>query len=139
MELIKQSIRCMNEQGIFQWNDDYPDVEIVSKDIRGQGLYILKSGENIGGIVTLNEELSLDFSRNRIPEPTGKELIIHRLAVHPAYQGRGMAGKLLDFVYNYAVAKGYKSAMLSVLAENYIARNLYTKNGYLETGSAYFS
>ena len=139
MELIKQSIRCMNEQGIFQWNDDYPNVEIVSKDIRGQGLYILKSGENIGGIVTLNEELSLDFSRNRIPEPTGKELIIHRLAVHPAYQGRGMAGKLLDFVYNYAVAKGYQSIILSVLAENYIARNLYTKNGYLETGSAYFS
>ena len=129
----------MNEQGIFQWNDDYPNVEIVSKGIGGQELYILKSGEPAGGIVTLNEEISLDFSRNRIPEQTGKELIIHRLTVHPAYLGTGMVGKLLDFVYSYAVAKGYKSIMLSVLAENYIARKLYTKAGYLETGSAYFS
>jgi ribosomal protein S18 acetylase RimI-like enzyme len=137
MELIKRSIQCMNEQGIFQWNDDYPNIEVVSRDIRGQELYVLKVDEVIAGIVTLNGEISIDF-RSRIPESTGKEFILHRLAIHPGYQGRDLAGKLLDFAYNYAVAKGYQSIILSVLAENYIARNLYTKNGYLETGSAYF-
>jgi ribosomal protein S18 acetylase RimI-like enzyme len=139
MELIKKVILSMNESGIFQWNDAYPNIGVVSKDIKKHELYILKIGESIGGIATLNEEKSIEFGQSHVFEPTRKELILHRLAIHPGYQRSGLASQLLDYSENYAIAKDYKSIQLSVLSGNYIARKFYEKNNFREIGSTYFS
>jgi len=55
MDLIKQVISAMAQNGIFQWNEAYPNSDVVSKDIKERELFVLKIGEFVDGIVTLND------------------------------------------------------------------------------------
>ena len=96
MDLIKQVISAMAQNGIFQWNEAYPNSDVVSKDIKERELFVLKIGEFVDGIVTLNDGKSIEFGKSCVPELQKKELILHRLAVRPGYQrirvGRSIAG-----------------------------------------------
>ncbi|WP_394706895.1 GNAT family N-acetyltransferase [Marispirochaeta sp.] len=63
---------------------------------------------------------------------------VRRLAVHPAYQGGGIAGKLTTFAESYAADNGYTAIRLDTFSGNPIALHLYRKKGYSEAGTVRF-
>lgn len=48
MDIIKQAQAYFKEQGINQWQNNYPNTEVISKDIDSENSYVLLKDNNIG-------------------------------------------------------------------------------------------
>jgi [ribosomal protein S18]-alanine N-acetyltransferase len=62
-----------------------------------------------------------------------RRLYIHHMAIHPAWQGKGLSHYLLEASIEYAHELGYQ-AKLEVERDNLPAKHLYTKYGFKELG-----
>ena len=67
-----------------------------------------------------------------------KNIYLHRLAIHPDYQGQGLAKYFIDYVENYAKENGCLSVRLDTFSLNKKNNYLYSKLGYKKLGKIYF-
>jgi ribosomal protein S18 acetylase RimI-like enzyme len=137
MGLISSCVEDMERRGIHQWDEIYPDEKTIRNDIDKKQLYLLEEDNQICGIIVLNE----------LQEPQyksvgwkfgGKTLVVHRLAIRPAYQRKGMATKLMEFAYSYAIKRDYKTIRLDAFIQNPASVGLYEKLGYRKAGEVTF-
>lgn len=59
---------------------------------------------------------------------------INHLCVLKSHQGKGIAALLLRQCFTYAVSNGFREILLEVGRENRVAKDLYVKYGFVETG-----
>lgn len=66
---------------------------------------------------------------------------ITNVAVHPEFRGKGIGGALIEILIDEADRSGIKHITLEVRRSNEVARRLYTKNGFKESGvrKAYYA
>lgn len=138
MNLIKEVVKHMMSQEIYQWNEDYPNLEVINNDIHNKDLYVIKNEKDCLGIIVINEEQSPEYKDINWKDHSEKVLVIHRLAVHPKYQGQGIARKLMDFAESYAGENGYMSIRLDCYSGNPRLNKVYLKRGYESRGQVYF-
>ena len=138
MELIKSCILNMKSVGIHQWNEYYPTLDIIIRDLESDSMYVLKEGNDIWGIIAINEDQSLEYNNISWVSNEGKVLVVHRLAVQPNQQRTGIAKKLMDFAENYAKEKKFTSIRLDTYSGNPRALALYEQRGYIKVGQVYF-
>jgi ribosomal-protein-alanine N-acetyltransferase len=69
------------------------------------------------------------------------EVHILNIAVDPAYQRRGYAGRLLEFAFTFGQQQGANCAFLEVRASNRIAQQVYAHLGFqqIRLRKAYYS
>ena len=65
-------------------------------------------------------------------------LYIHRLAVHPDFQKKGIGKALMDFAEKYAKKKEYKSIRLDTFSVNKRNLKFYESRGYQRLEKIYF-
>jgi ribosomal protein S18 acetylase RimI-like enzyme len=138
MALVKDCIRDMEAQGIFQWGEHYPTWEIFQSDIQNSSLYVSQDAGELLGILTMDEEQSPEYNQLLWRVQSGKVLVIHRLAVNPKWQGKGIGGQLMDFAENYAMEHQYGSIRLDAYSGNPFALKLYEHRGYQKVGQIFF-
>ncbi len=138
MKILKAVIDNMKLKGLDQWDDMYPDEDIILEDINKRNLYIYVDEKIIKAIVTLNEDQAEEYSTIDWKYNLGKQLIIHRLCVDPKYQGKGIARILLEFAEDYARKNNYDSIRLDAFTQNKAACSLYSNNGYEQRGTVNF-
>jgi len=138
LKLIHECIKDMDSKGIFQWNHRYPDLDIVSEDVDKRTLFLRKNEIDYLGIITINEEQPPEYKTIEWITNKEKALIIHRLAVNPKWQDRGIANMLMDFAEDYAEKNNYVSIRLDAYSGNQKALKLYEKRGYKRVGQTYF-
>lgn len=135
-------IRCtdaMMEAGIKQWHYDYPAEVHIQKDVEAGETFVIKDGEDCLGTITLNEEQSEQYHSIKWKYSGEKVLVIHRLAVHPKAQGRGLAKALCHFATTFAKTQQYNCIRLDAYAGNPGSNALYEKLGYEKAdGLCYF-
>ena len=59
---------------------------------------------------------------------------VHRVAVHPLYRGRGIAGTMMERILEEAEARGITTQLLEVRESNRTAIALYKNQGFCVTG-----
>ena len=136
--VTKACAQAMIANGIYQWNEDYPSYEAFEKDIEIGQLWVLKEGDSIIGSVVISEIIDEEYKVIEWLTPNAKNVYIHRLAVHPEYQGKGLAQKLMNFAENYAKENGYISVRLDTFSVNKRNNSFYQKRGYQKLGDVYF-
>ncbi len=67
-------------------------------------------------------------------DPPGEALYLHKLAVHPEWQGRGLAHAALEFARNLALALGKRSLKLDTASDRPKLRDLYERYGFTALG-----
>ena len=114
MFLIREVVKDMNERGMYNWNLGYPNLEIVQQDIAEKNMYVAFDNGILAGIMTLNEQIppehnliSWKFSENKV-------LVIHRFAVLPLWQNKGIAKEMIQYVEQFAAKSGYSSIRLNI-------------------------
>lgn len=138
MVLVKDCIRDMESQGVYQWSEYYPNLRIVKDDIKHGSMHMLKENEEILGIITLNEDQPSEYECLGWSTHEGRILVMHRLAVSPRWQMQGIGRKILDFAEEYAVDNGYSSIRLDAYSGNPRALRLYEKHQYKRVGQVHF-
>ena len=137
LDMIYSCIKYMKSQGIYQWDEFYPDSDIIENDIKRGNCYILKNDGKCAAYFAIDEEQSTEYSQINWLTDGRKVLVIHRLSVHPELQGKGIAKKILKFIEDSAVKNNYSSIRLDAYSGNERALKLYENFGYKKAGQFY--
>lgn len=138
MGLIRAAVSDLRDKNINQWDEIYPNEEVIKQDIYKENMYVLFEENKIMGIIVLNENQDKEYLDLKWRYSKGKPLVIHRLCVHPAAQGKGVAKALMSFSENYASSNNYAFIRLDAFTENPIACRLYEKLGFEKAGIVNF-
>jgi len=128
----------MQSRNIFQWVAEYPNAKIAKKDIENQHLYCIQQEQKVIAVITLNEYQDLEYKEVDWSIKEGKALVIHRLAVHPAFQSQGLARSLMDFAEAYAQENNYSSIRLDTFSQNPRSLKFYANRNYIKRGEVHF-
>jgi GNAT superfamily N-acetyltransferase len=136
--LLLTCIKNMMSKGISQWDEDYPGQETLIADIKEGCMYVMVEQRQIIGMIVLTGEQEPEYEKVDWIDPEGKALVIHRVAVHPDWQGRGIGGKLFDFAEDYARKSGFTSLRVDTFSENHLMKRLIESKEYVRTGDIFF-
>lgn len=128
----------LERNGIFQWTNKYPSRAIIESDLNNEFLYILRQGEEIIGAVNISEQQESEYDAVKWAFDSSKVLVVHRLVVKPAYQGKGFAKQLMDFAEDFAKRNGYTSIRLDTYSKNNRSIDFYKKRNYVASGEVNF-
>ena len=138
LNLYKTVTKHLRSNQNDQWDLFYPNLFVIQDDITNQNIYGIIDNHVIIGTVVLDELQSKKYEQIDWYDKNGNPVCIHRLAVRPNYQGRGIGKLLIDYVEQLAIQKGYTSIRLDVYSTNDEAVGLYTKYGYVKRGTIEF-
>jgi len=138
MQLFRACTSEMNRKGLFNWNENYPDRQTVENDLENDSLYVLRTGGRITAAVTLNKEEPEEYLGISWTIKKGKIMVVHRLAVDPAFQRKGLAKQMMIFAEDLAVSQEYDCIHMDAYSINIPARSLYQRLGYRELEEFYF-
>lgn len=132
--MVKSAIKVMIEQDIYQWDEFYPDEEILKKDIDKKQLYAGVIDNQIAVVFVLNQHCFDDYKNGKWKYKDEPHYVIHRLCVNPAFQGKGVAKSTLFHIEQELLAAGIRVIRLDVFAQNPYAIRLYDKQGFSRVG-----
>ena len=135
--VIEQATAEMKRRGIDQWDEHYPNREILENDIEKRNMYVYLAEKEIAGIVALDDRQPPEYEAVPWAYP-GRALVVHRLTVHPAYQGQGVASALMQFAEQEIAPGSCEVLRLDAFEENPAALALYERRDYRYAGSVRF-
>lgn len=137
MEIINDAIAFLRPQS-KQWQQGYPNVESMKKDILSHNLF----GVYLGSELTCVAALIIGKDRTYVNMVEGKwnieasdnDLVIHRIAVSNKFRGKGCAKTLMNFAKKYAESHNCKSIKVDTHRANLPMQNLLINSGYTYQG-----
>lgn len=138
MVMCKACAAHMISNGIFQWNDHYPNAKAFENDLEREELYVLLVDNKLSGTIVLSSRIDSEYKTVDWASPTSKNMYIHRLGIHPSIQGQGYAQKLMNFAENYARENNFVSIRLDTFSQNKRNQKFYEKRGYQRLGDIYY-
>ncbi len=140
LALYRLCTQTMDAKGIIQWNTEYPDGQVLKENILAGNTYIIKNDDQIIGTTTLDEHQDEQYRNIQWAYPSDKVLVVHRVSVHPNFQGKGMAKQLMYFAEEYARTRAYEVIRFDAYFGNPYSQRLYKSLGYQEAiGYCYYS
>ena len=137
-EIAEACAKNMIENNIFQWNDKYPSREIFKEDIKNKSLYVSKINQEVVGCIMFSSFKDDVYKTVNWITQDEYSLYIHRLAVHPIFQKRGIARKMMDFAEDFAKSNNYISIRLDTFSQNPRNNKFYKSRGYNKLDDVYF-
>jgi ribosomal protein S18 acetylase RimI-like enzyme len=133
MELTRRVVPLMLAAGNLQWDETYPNEAVFQRDIDLGQLWVADAETGIGGVAAITMDQEPDYAQVGwdIREPA---IVIHRLAVDPAFRGAGIAGALMQRAEEVAVERGITVLRVDTNTQNAATQRLFPKLGYLLAG-----
>jgi ribosomal protein S18 acetylase RimI-like enzyme len=128
----------MRAKGIMQWNENYPTITHVNNDLVAENLYLLKIQNELAGVISIDDNQSPEYAEIDWQYEDGKIMVVHRLAINPAFQKKGLGKFLMDFAEEKAKTEGYSAIRLDAFSENEGTLNFYRSRNYEYGGDIYF-
>lgn len=125
-------------QGIEQWNENYPSLAVLTRDLEAGNAYVYLQEGQLVGTVMFSQEKDPLYDPIQWSTHDNGAYYVHRLAVHPDYQGQGIAKALMDFVENEIKRLGGSAIRLDTFSQNPRNIKFYKARGYTQLGDIYF-
>lgn len=106
------------------WDDHYPSEDTISFDLKRDALFLMEIDGKIVSVISIDQDPETDSLScwNKDLIPAGE---MARLAVHPDFQGRGIAKRMILNCMTELKKRGYKAAHYLVNKNNVLALNSY--------------
>jgi len=137
-EIAEACAKKMIEDNIFQWNENYPSKEIFREDIKNNSLFVARINSEIVGCIMLSSYKDDVYKNVKWISEDNNNLYIHRLAVHPRFQKKGIARKMMEYAEAFAKSKNHKSIRLDTFSKNYRNNKFYKLRGYIKLDDVFF-
>jgi ribosomal protein S18 acetylase RimI-like enzyme len=133
MLLVRRVVPLMLASGNLQWDENYPDEDVFRRDIDRKQLWIAEIGTSLAGIAAVTMDQEPDYAQVGwdIDEPA---IVVHRLAVDPAFRGAGVAAALMQKAEDVAVERGLDVLRVDTNTQNEATQRLFPKLGYRLAG-----
>ncbi|MEA4869289.1 hypothetical protein SDC9_78281 [bioreactor metagenome] len=138
VELFCAATRKMDEQNISQWDEIYPSQQIIARDIELDILVIGRMDGRIAAAFSPEECGESDYEPANWRYPAERIIVLHRLCVHPAFQGKGVARQSMDYLEQCVRERGIPVIRLDAFSQNPVALRLYESRGYQKAGEVLY-
>lgn len=138
VEITNACAMHMISQNIFQWNDKYPNKEIFDKDVLNKSLFVIEKNSIIIGCLCISSEMDDVYKNVKWLTKNNKNIYLHRLAIHPNFQGQGFAISLMNYVEQYSLKNRYESIRLDTFSGNKKNNKFYKLQGYTMLEKIFF-
>lgn len=136
--LVGRAVADMNRRGNPQWGPGYPARAHYAAALEEGTLYaaVDRAGQILGcAVFNTAEEPAYAAVPWSVPGPA---MVIHKLAVDPAAQHRGVASALFAFCEGLARDRGISSLRIDTYSKNDRMQALIRKQGFTLTGAVHF-
>ena len=139
MNIFKQAQSYFKENRIDQWQNNYPNENVISNDIKNNDSYVMMLNDKV--IATIFASFEEEITYNKIYD--GKWLndddycVIHRIAVDNSFKGQGIFYKLIKNVEELCKPKGIHTIKVDTHEDNITMQNTLNKNGFTYCGVIY--
>ena len=137
--IIQQAIQRRKKEGSNQWQDGYPNPEVITHDIEHKQGYVLTEGETVIGYtaVLINDEP--EYERLEGEWITNDDFVVfHRVAISENHLGKGYAKKMMTSIEAYALDKKIYSIKADTNHDNEPMKRIFETLGYQFCGRVYF-
>ncbi|MBU2948423.1 GNAT family N-acetyltransferase [Zobellia uliginosa] len=138
LNITKACAATMIKNGIYQWNDEYPSQKAFELDIERGELYTLQENGRIIGTIVLSRIMDKEYESIKWLTPNHKNIYIHRVAVHPDFQGQGYAQQLMAYGEDHARNHAFASVRLDTFSQNKRNQRFYETRGFQRLGDIFF-
>ena len=139
MAIIKQAQDYLKEQGIDQWQDNYPNAEIIRNDIINKEAYVLLDDDTLVGTVAVSFKGEKTYKSIHDGSWLSNEdyAVIHRIAVDSKRKGLGLSSIILKNIEELCLSKDVHSIKVDTHRENQSMQKWLYKNGFQYCGIIY--
>jgi RimJ/RimL family protein N-acetyltransferase len=139
MQIIKEAQHHLREKGIDQWQNNYPNKEIVEEDIARGINYILLKDDIIIGTVVLTFAGEETYKRIYKGQWLCNQdyAVVHRIAVARAFMGQGYGSIILKELEKLCLEKGFYCIRVDTHEENRAMQKLLENRGFHYCGIIY--
>lgn len=152
MKIIKCKIENLDKLALFyddvttyldqninypKWvKGSYPGRESTQKAILKGEQYACFDNDTVVGAFIFNDDPqgAYEVGDWSVSLAGGEYMVIHTLAVHPSFYGKGIAKEMVNFCLDEAKKRGKKAVRLDVVPDNIPAKTLYEKCGFSLVG-----
>ena len=135
--MVVRAVADMNARGNPQWGEDYPTRDFYAGDISRGELYAALADGQLAGVACINTSESPEY--DPLPWTTARPaMVIHRLAVDPSAQRRGVGRSFFQFAEAMARCHGLPTFHLDTYARNDRMQALIRSQGFTQVGMVHF-
>lgn len=133
MALIRRVVPLMRATGNLQWDDAYPNPEVFARDVERAQLWAALVDDSLAGIAAITRDQEPEYAQVGW-DVTEEAVVVHRFAVDPAFQGRGIGLALMEQAERVAREGGVRVLRVDTNTQNEVTKRLFPKLGYALAG-----
>jgi RimJ/RimL family protein N-acetyltransferase len=138
-EILQDAILRRKKDGSSQWQDGYPNLQVVKNDLEKGSGHVLVGGDSIIGYCAILVNDEPEYSHIKGKWLTNENFVVyHRVAISEKYLGKGYAQKMLMYIEEFALGKGIKSIKADTNHDNHGMLKIFDKLGYVYCGEVIF-
>lgn len=127
-DILQQAITRRKEDGSKQWQDGYPNPDVVQNDI--------DKGIGYSAVLINDEPAYAGIEGKWITN--GDFVVVHRIAVSPDYLGKGLSAQILKHIEGLAIQNSINSIKVDTNFDNPAMMRIFEKLGYVYCGEVFF-
>lgn len=139
MKIINDAKEYFKEMNINQWQDGYPNEEVIKNDIINNNSYVLEKDGDI--IATTMFAVEKDKTYDNIYDGKwineGEYAVIHRIAVDNKLKGLKLGAEIINNAVEVCKDKGIKSIKIDTHKDNISMQRFLKNNGFQYCGVIY--
>lgn len=134
MVLVCRVVPQMQAMGNHQWDANYPNEQVFADDIARGRLWVAEDEDHaLAGVAALTTDQEPEYAEVGW-DLTELAIVVHRLAVDPAFQGQGIASRLMQQAEAVARQRSIHVLRLDTNTQNPVTQRLLPKLGYTLAG-----
>lgn len=136
MKIIKQAQIYFKENGIDQWQNNYPNPDTIKNDIDNGVSYVLIKDDKIVGttVISFDGESTYNHIYDGQWLSNEKYAVIHRIAINNDYKGMALSSKIINYTEEICRERNVNSIKVDTHKDNISMQKLLEKNDFKYCG-----
>ncbi|MGL4337191.1 MAG: GNAT family N-acetyltransferase [Turicibacter sp.] len=141
MEIITEAQVYFKENGVDQWQNNYPNVEVIRQDIMNDESYVLvDKGQIVAtAVISFVNDANYDVIYDGEWLSCEEYVVVHRIAVDNKFKGKGVSAQIIARVEEQCLARDVHSIKVDTHEDNTSMQKLLIKNKFNYCGVIYLS
>lgn len=139
MQMINAAKVGLKNRGVNQWQDGYPDKNVIEADIKKGVSYVSERGGEIAAsaVISFEKEKCYEgITEGEWLKPCKSSYaVIHRIVASEEYQRTGAATELLNYAVSLCKRHGAESIKIDTHRDNKVMRQWLGKQGFVCCGA----
>jgi ribosomal protein S18 acetylase RimI-like enzyme len=131
--VVRRVVPLMIAAGNLQWDASYPNPAVFVADVEKGQLWIVEVEGQVVGAAAITTDQEPEYAEVGW-DISEQAVVVHRLAVDPAFQGQGVAKALMAQAEAEARMRGILLLRVDTNTRNEATRRLFPKLGYALAG-----